>query len=239
MKLPVLPSLYVVVPCFNPAPGWERKLVGAFLAFKEKAAASFAQISVVIVDDGSDKNVEESAIQFIKTETGCAQWIRSQPNMGKGFALRKGVAAVTADFYLLTDVDFPYTLDSMVFIAQKVAEQGGLAAGSRDAVYYTQVPFFRRVLSKSLRFMLRHFFRINTGDSQCGLKAFDAQAKPIFLETKVNRFLFDLEFLLLARGRVSVYPVPVELRPGITFSKVGFKILLPELKSFWLLFFRR
>ncbi len=43
---------------------------------------------------------------------------------------------------------------------------------------------------------------------------------------------------MLANGRVPVTPVPVELRPGITFSKMGSKILLTEGGNFMKLFFK-
>jgi len=98
------------------------------------------------------------------------------------------------------------------------------------------VPFFRRLLSRSLRWLLRNVLRQPIGDSQCGLKGFDEAGKEIFLETTIDRFLFDLEFLMLADGRVPVTPVPLELRAGVTFSKVGWKILATEGRNFlWLL----
>jgi hypothetical protein len=59
------------------------------------------------------------------------------------------------------------------------------------------------------------------------------------LETTIERFLFDLEFLMLANGRVAITPVPVELREGVVFSKVGWKILATEGKNFLWLLLRR
>ena len=87
--------------------------------------------------------------------------------------------------------------------------------------------------------MLRHLLRLQVTDSQCGLKGFDSAGKAVFLETTIDRFLFDLEFLLLAKNRVPVAPVPVELRAGVVFSKVGWKILSAEGRNFLQLFFRQ
>jgi hypothetical protein len=80
--------------------------------------------------------------------------------------------------------------------------------------------------------MLRHVLRQPIDDSQCGLKAFDNAGKAVFLETRIDRFLFDLEFLMLANGRVRVTPVQVQLRDGVVFSQVGWKILAAEGKNF-------
>lgn len=120
----------------------------------------------------------------------------------------------------------------MARVAETLLHKGGVAAGNRDTTYYAHVPLFRRLLSKFLRWMLRNLLRQPISDSQCGLKGFDAAGKAIFLQTTIDRFLFDLEFLMLANGKVPVTPVPVELRPGVVFSKVGWKILTTELRNF-------
>jgi hypothetical protein len=48
------------------------------------------------------------------------------------------------------------------------------------------------------------------------------------LSTTIDRFLFDLEFLMLAKNKVKVTPVKVTLRDGVVFSKVGLKTLWVE-----------
>jgi hypothetical protein len=94
------------------------------------------------------------------------------------------------------------------------------------------------LVGSSLRWMLRHVLRQPIDDSQCGLKGFDHSGKALFLETTIDRFLFDLEFLMLAKNRVKVTPVQVELREGVVFSKVGWKVLAAEGKNFIRLLFK-
>ena len=193
---------------------------------------------MIVVDDGSP-NENARAIFLRLTEIEPRSRVIAYPdsiNRGKGYALRKGVDFSAADYQLVTDADFPYTIESMRRIVATLLERGGIAAGNRDTAYYEKVPFSRRLLSRSLRWLLRNVLRQPIGDSQCGLKGFDEAGKKIFLETTIDRFLFDLEFLMLADGRVPVTPVPVELRAGVTFSKVGWKILATEGRNFlWLL----
>ncbi len=197
-----------------------------------------AEVNLVVVNDGSPRNVSESNFERLQQLIPGVKIVNYPENKGKGFALRQGVRLAGADFYLVTDFDFPYTLDSMRRIVETLIEKGGVAAGNRDTAYYAHVPLFRRLLSRFLRWMLRNLLRQPIGDSQCGLKGFDNAGKAVFLQTTIDRFLFDLEFLMLANGKVAVTPVSVELRPGVVFSKVGWRFLATEGRNFLKLLFR-
>lgn len=195
---------------------------------------------LVVVNDGSARNATELNFNRLREILPDVQIVSYSENRGKGYALRQGVAAGQADFYLVTDTDFPYTIDSMCRVVKTLQLQGGIAAGNRDTAYYEQVPPFRRWLSRALRWLLRNVLRQPIGDSQCGLKAFDQQGRAVFLETTIDRFLFDLEFLMLANERVKIIPVSVQLRGGVVFSKVGWRILATEGRNFlWLLWRKR
>jgi glycosyltransferase involved in cell wall biosynthesis len=197
------------------------------------------ETGLIVVNDGSSSESSGLIFKRLSEILPEAKIIHYAENRGKGHALRQGVVASDADFHLVTDADFPYTIESMRQVAATLLQHGGIAAGNRDTAYYANVPTFRRWLSKTLRWLLRNVLRQPVGDSQCGLKGFDNQGKKIFLETTIERFLFDLEFLMLANGRVAITPVPVELREGVVFSKVGWKILATEGKNFLWLLLRR
>ncbi|MBK8196153.1 MAG: glycosyltransferase [Lewinellaceae bacterium] len=226
----------VIVPCYNPPEGWAEALVGRFTAFREAVSGWTGETGLIVVNDGSLSQTTDQNFKRLSELLPDIRIVSYPLNRGKGHALRQGVAASDADLHLVTDADFPYTIASMQQVARALRDHGGIAAGNRDTAYYDRVPVFRRWLSRALRWMLRNVLRQPVGDSQCGLKAFDNQGKKIFLETTIDRFLFDLEFLMLANGRVEVTPVPVELREGVMFSKVGWKILATEGRNFiWLL----
>jgi glycosyltransferase involved in cell wall biosynthesis len=222
----------VIVPCYNPPNGWEAMLATRFQAFRAQFDPAAFTLGLIVVNDGSIRNVTDENIARLTALAPGTQIVRYEWNRGKGYALRQGVAASEADLHLVTDTDFPYTLESMARVASVLRERGGIAAGNRDTAYYQKVPAFRRWLSRFLRWMLRHVLRQPIDDSQCGLKAFDNAGKAVFLETRIDRFLFDLEFLMLANGRVQVTPVQVQLRDGVVFSQVGWKILAAEGKNF-------
>ncbi len=184
--------LQVIVPCYNPPEGWEAALASKFLDFQKFINKLGAQTSLIVVNDGSQRNAGEANFATLRQLASDARVVSYAENRGKGYALRQGVAASDADFCLVTDADFPYTLDSMQRVVETLRDKGGIAAGNRDQGYYDRVPPFRRRLSKSLRWLLRNVLRQPIDDSQCGLKGFDASGKAVFLETTIDRFLFDL-----------------------------------------------
>lgn len=224
--------LNVIVPCYNPPEDWEQALAVKLELFRATVSGLVGELGLIVVNDGSPTNATELNFKILREKIPGVQIVSYVTNRGKGYALRQGVAQSDADFHVVTDADFPYDMASMKRIAATLLEKGGIAAGNRDTGYYAHVPFFRRLISKVLRWTLRNVLRQPISDSQCGLKGFDNVGKAIFLQTTIDRFLFDLEFLMLAKSKVSVTPVPVELRPGVVFSKVGLKILATEARNF-------
>lgn len=220
--------LNVIIPCYNPPPGWEEALKKRFSGFVEYLAEAGLSIGLIVVNDGSSRGVSPTNWETLKMLIPGVQIINYSQNRGKGYALRQGVAISQADWHIITDADFPYSFESMKRILEALREQGGVAAGNRNPVYYDSVPGFRRWLSKALRWVLRNILRQPIDDSQCGLKGFDEAGKKIFLQTTIDRFLFDLEFLMLANGQVNITPVLAELRSGVTFSQIGWKTLATE-----------
>ncbi len=231
--------LHVVVPCYHPLLGWEQALATHFLDFSRAVAHRVDELRLIVVIDGASKTTDAGHVACLKVLLPEVILVDYPKNRGKGYALRQGVAHSDADYYVVTDADFPYTIKSMTRVVETLLEQGGIAAGNRDTTYYKRVPLFRKWLSQLLRWILRHILSQPIGDSQCGLKAFDRAGKVVFLQTTIDRFLFDLEFLMLANHQVQVTPVRVELRESVVFSTVGWSILLTEGRNFLWLLFRR
>ena len=70
-------------------------------------------------------------------------------------------------------------------------------------------------------------------DTQAGLKGFNSKGREMFLKTKVDTFVFDTEFIMLSyRNKLNIKTIPLTLRPGLTFSRMGFRIMFRELFQF-------
>lgn len=228
--------IHIIIPCYNPHDGWELELaahVKDFTAYLQR------DIRLVLVNDASQKNVTETAIQFLTDKIPGFTYISYPENKGKGYALREGSRAIGEGIVLYTDIDFPYTFESMRAVVAALDNGTDVAVGTRDEVYYENTPKRRTIISKILRNMFRVLFHLPVTDTQCGLKGFNLRGKEVFMQTRINRFLFDMEFIALAAKRkdIRLDAVPVTLRNNIHFSRMNAKIIVTELYNFVRIFF--
>jgi glycosyltransferase involved in cell wall biosynthesis len=222
--------LDVVVPCYNPVKGWAKNTVNSFVKFQQEFSQS---CRLILVNDGSTQGVSPEDIAFIQQALPDSLYVAYAQNQGKGFALREGMKRVKAPYVLTTDIDFPYTHNSMLALAEKLIKGKGLYLGHRKKNYYQKVPLFRKALSVSFRVALKAFLKLDVSDTQCGLKGFDNNTRNLFLQTQVNGYLYDLEFVSLCKKKgVSMHRVAVELKDGIVFTNMKMSILLKELRNF-------
>lgn len=186
-----------------------------------------------MVNDGSSLNLSEG-FEEIKTTIGTSKSISYNTNRGKGYALRTGVKASTADYIIYTDHDLPYTPDSMRKFVELLHIDGvKVVIGHRDETYYQDLPWFRVKLSHYLKTINTFILGLGTDDTQCGLKGFCSAIKPIFIETKTNRFLIDIEFLRrLKRLDKQVVTLDVKSRDDVKMSTLGLRTILSELWAY-------
>jgi glycosyltransferase involved in cell wall biosynthesis len=217
----------LVLPVFNPTQGWfdqVQKNLGLL------SSACQEGVRLIIVDDGSTAS---------KLDTSEILLIQLPYNQGKGAALRKGFEVADAPIILFTDIDFPYEIDSMVKVISSIENGADVSLGYREDDYYDRVPPFRKILSESFRFVLKTILRFPITDTQCGLKGMNQRGKAVFMQTKINRFLVDMEFIKRAVKAKSlrIEPVVVQLRDDVVFSKMGIRVILSELLNFLRIFF--
>jgi dolichyl-phosphate beta-glucosyltransferase len=142
--------------------------------------------------------------------------IRTQPNRGKGFAVRTGMLAAEGDRVVFTDADGSYGPEQVDRVARALAGDP-VAIGTRDPDAATAgVP--RRVASLVFNLAMRVLLGLPFRDTQCGLKGFRRDAaQAVFSRARLDGFAFDAEALVLA-GRlglaVAEVPVRAQQRPG-------------------------
>lgn len=225
-------SLDIILPAYNPLPGWEEVVIGRFQSLVK--ALPDVKIRLFIVNDGSGRLDENESLRILHQVIPDLQWISYKENRGKGYALRQGVKKSSADFVVYTDIDWPYTEESMVGVIRELIKSADAVIGKRDENYYTHLPPARRRISRLLRSFNAKLLRLKVDDTQAGLKGFRKNVKDIFLSTTIDRYLFDLEFIYLisAKKEIKVVGYPIALRPGITFSRMNRKILFQEGRNF-------
>lgn len=234
-----MPDLDLILPCYNPLGNWEEEILESLKAIDQLSPG--IQINIILVNDGSSPTLSPEKIERLTNQIAHFTFIDSQPNKGKGHALRVGIQQSQHQICMFTDIDFPYTAESFYSLYKALLEENcEVAVGIRDNSYYAQTPFSRKLVSKLFKTLLKTFFRLKIADTQCGLKGFKQTGKSLFLQTTINRYLFDLEFIKLASRKVpkQIRGIPVELKEGVVFSKLNTRILLQEGWSFLRIFFK-
>lgn len=218
--------LALVVPCYNPPTNWHSNLIECFNQFCEGINR---KCRLILVNDGSSTGVNAEQIDEIEQAIKDFRYITYTDNRGKGYALRRGIEEAGEHIVITTDVDFPYTNQSMLKVHDSLLRNGGLVLGTRKKTYYQKVPLFRKLLSLSFRLTIRMFLKLQVDDTQCGLKGMDQEARRVFLETKVDGYLFDLEFVkLISTREIPINRVNATLKPSIEFTNMSPRILMRE-----------
>ena len=122
----------------------------------------------------------------------------------------------------------------MATVYRALIADADVVLGHRGEDYYNRVPPARRAISKTFRWVLRHVMRFPISDTQCGLKGFGDRGRALFLDTSIDRFLFDMEFVMLvSRNKdLRVALVDARLNDGVRFSRMNYRILLREAVNF-------
>ena len=220
-------SVDILLPAYNPLPGWELAVISRFRSLQKRMPEHLFQL--ILVNDGSQQVGFKEGVQKLLENLSGVTVINNEVNWGKGKALREGVRQSSGDIILYTDIDWPYTEESMIAMIHALEEDAEVVVGVRDEKYYKQLPKMRRRISHWLQKFNSKLLHLQVDDTQAGLKGFRKNIKEIFLSTTINRYLFDLEFIyILSKKKIRITPLPVELRPGIKFSKMNRKVILVE-----------
>lgn len=232
-------SVSLVLPCYNPQPGWEEVVRSCFLALQDCWGTDN---ELILVLDGHSDTVTPQVLSWLQQQLPQLRVISYTDNRGKGFATRSGVQAATGDIIIYTDIDFPYTSASICDIYKALSTDScDVAIGVKNAEYYAHVPAMRRIISRVLRLGTRTLLSMPITDTQCGLKGFKRPAAATFLSTTIDRYLFDLEFVYKcsAEKTYRVKAIPVTLKENVRFRSMNYRILLPEMRNFIRLLFNK
>ena len=165
------PRLSVVIPALD-----EPDQVAAAVPRIREALAPIGAFEIVVVDDGSSSTRTADA----RAAAGADVVVRHDQNLGKGAAVRSGVAAASGAVDAFTDVDLAYSPAQLVRLLAAVEGGADVAVGSRllpDSTTVSTATVFRRLTSRLFNlvtFVLLGVYR----DTQCGLKAFRAVGAP-------------------------------------------------------------
>lgn len=234
--------LSLVVPVYNFEKHLEDNIEKVITALKGQVPS----YEIILVNDGSSDGSLQRMKNLAKVHGDSSQHfnitrgngkkpctikiVNIQKNMGKGYAVKRGVEEASGEYIFFTDVDLPYGMEPVID-GCNILEKGSadIAIGSRDIPdSKAVVPYgiVRRVSKKIFSVLSRKVTKLNITDSQCGIKGFTRDAaKNIFSRITRNRFSFDVEILCIAR----MYGYKIHLMPvNLTHSPTSTVRLLKD-----------
>jgi dolichyl-phosphate beta-glucosyltransferase len=205
------PALSLIVPCYNEAGRLPRTLASQLAALSQRPG----EVELLVVDDGSTDQTLAVA-HAAAARDARVRVIASQPNRGKGFAVRTGVLAAEGQLVAFTDADGSYGPGEVQRVVAALAD-APVAIGSRE-LGAASGSLARRLASRQFNHVIQALLGLPFRDTQSGLKGFQRPAAlEIFGRARLDGFAFDAEVLFLARRlglRISEVPVRAEQRDG-------------------------
>ncbi len=214
-----IPEVGVIFPAYNEV---ERGLEATLLAAQAYLGANYARHELIVVDDGS---TDETA--------ACAQdlgvCVISQRNQGKGAAVQTGMLTANAAVRAFTDADGACPIEDLDQLMRSVTTETPVVIGKRTE--NTQ-GLLRAFGHSGMHFLTEAILPFGVADTQCGAKAFTAEAAETLFQSLQNPgFSFDVEVLWNARQRGwKIGELPVAYNNPAEGSKVhairdGLKLL--------------
>jgi len=198
-------KLSVIIPVYNEASSIEEII-------RRVQAVQLAG-EIVVVDDGSTDGTRER-LAALDGKSGLRVILHEQ-NMGKGAAVRTGIAAAQGDVLLIQDADLEYDPAEYPNLLKPLEE--GLA----DVVYGSRflgaarrpILFWNMVANRILTFMTNILYNNILSDMETGYKVF---RKSVIdgVPLRARRFDFEPEFTAkMLKRHVRIYEVPITFNP--------------------------
>lgn len=198
------PEVSIVIPCLN-----EENSIGIVI---EKAWRAIEIMGtpgeVIVADNGStDRSVE------IALSKG-ARVVHVQ-RKGYGSALRGGIEAAKGRIIVIGDADDSYDFLEAPKLVEKIKEGYDLVVGSRfkGRILPGAMPWTSKIGNPIMTGILNLLFRVNTSDSQSGMRAFTKEAYRK-MQLQATGMEFASEMLIKAgKAKLRVAEVPITLHP--------------------------
>ena len=229
-------QISVILPAYNE---------GAVIADSiEQAARALADrdYEIIVVDDGSADDTAARATQAAAANSR-VQVVRYQPNHGKGYALKQGVARATGELvaFLDADADLPPRQLLTLWDVMEREHADAVIGSKRHRDSKLDYPLARRVISWGYFTMAHFLFGLPVHDTQTGIKLFRREVlEQVLPNLEIEGFAFDLELLVaihLYGYAIAEAPVVLTFGRGsahpLTLLRASAEVALDTLRVFY------
>jgi dolichyl-phosphate beta-glucosyltransferase len=200
----------IIIAAYNE----EKRIRPSLFKVKEYLTALDMDYEIIVVDDGST-DYTSKVVTDLTPDIPHLKVIRYGTNMGKGYALRKGVLASKGEIVLLTDADLSTPIEELSRLLPLIYNNTcDIAIGSRALALSKIIKKqhrWRQSMGKLFNKIVKIVVLDDFSDTQCGFKMFSGDiASGLFKEARINRFAYDVEILALAKKkgyRISEVPI--------------------------------
>jgi dolichyl-phosphate beta-glucosyltransferase len=194
------PLLSIIIPAYNEAhrlPESIRELV------QFSQSLNFDHEVLVVVEKSTDNTLELARQGFGANPH--FRILNNRVHRGKGYASRSGMLQANGQYRFFMDADLSTPLQEVhAFLAYFQSHpEVDLLIGSRqhpESQILKSQSWLRETMGQTFNRFMRSIVPLPFADTQCGFKAFRANAaEAIFSRATVDGFAFDVEVLLLAK----------------------------------------
>ena len=196
------PLLSVVIPCYN-----ERSTVGELLRHVLEVPI---EKEIIVIDDKSSDG-SAGVVAALAKQYPQIRHVFQPVNMGKGAAIRRGIAEAVGDIVLIQDADLEYDPNEYPKLIQPIVDgHADVVFGSRFEGYPRRVMlYWHRLGNNLLTFLSNCTTNLDLTDMETCYKVFRREVIQS-INLKSNRFGIEPEITAkVARRGYRIFEVPI------------------------------
>jgi dolichyl-phosphate beta-glucosyltransferase len=208
----MIKSISILFPIYNEEKRLQNSLKMIDIFLKKNF---YKKIEVILIDDGSTDGSKKIIELFLKKSLNKKKYkfISYKKNVGKGYALSRGVSLGNKDWILTCDIDFSVKLEQIINWEKKFLKKDLFVYfGSRmHSLSTLQKNYFRNIIGSIFKLVVYILFKLNISDTQCGFKLYKKKiAKKIFFKLIEKRYVHDVEIALRCiKNNIQIIELPV------------------------------